>query len=1095
MGEDDPFRTVREVVEPVTEELAAAGFEDAEEIGRGGFGVVYRCTQTDLDRAVAVKILTAELDEKNRERFFREQRAMGRLTGHPNIVTVLQAGTTTSGRPYLVMPYHPLGSLEARIRGEGLLPAATVLWTGVKIAGALETAHGLGILHRDVKPGNILFTDYGEPALADFGIARIVGDFQTTAGTVTGSPAFTAPEVLEGQAPTPAADVYGLGATLFCALTGHAAFERRSGENVVTQFLRITTQPVPDLREHGIADDLSELVAAAMDRDPHQRPSAVALGEAIQQAQRRHGFTVHEMSLHAEPAGRLPDRKPDTQERRARTGPRTVPGSDTLPLELTTFVDRRRELAEAKNLLSSARLVTLTGIGGVGKTRLALRAMSGVRREFIDGVWLVELADVADPSLVVDVVASTLGLRDDPARPLRTVVVEFLSARKSLLVLDNCEQLVAAVAELVEVWLRECSNVRILVTSREPLNVAGEAVLRVPPLEVPEPGREPSVGGLACSDAVTLFVDRATAAVPGFELGEDNKIAVARICARLDGLPLAIELAAARMRTMSPEQILARLDDRYALLTRASRSAPTRQQTLRWCIDWSYELCSPSERQLWARLSAFAGGFELDTVEGVCGADLATEDLLDVLSSLVDKSIVIRDEADGVVRLRMLETVRDYGRQRLGESGEEQRLRRRHRDWFQQLALAAEAEWISDRQLYWMARLVREQANLRDALEYCLSEDTEEAAAAGLRTATALFMFWYFRGLYGECRRWIDRLLNHPAGQAVPERVKALHAGAVMAVMQGDVSAGAALVEEGRALAEQTATPMNQSLIAYADGVVAMFRGDLESAASSLEHAVALLGSMRQRFPYAAGLYAAALFVLGSVRALAGDTERATECHRQLISITETSGESLFRSIALWGLGTAAWRQGDVSRAIGLLEDALRVNRRMRSLFVVTLVLEVLAWAVGSDGDAERAAVLMGAAEERQRSIGNPTSILPILSYHDDCERITRSALGAREFDAAVRKGRAMRMDEAVAYVLGEQPTPPPSPFSSLTRRERQVADLIAQGLTNKQIAAKLVISQRTVDGHVEHILTKLGFTSRAQIAASIAGDVERRRT
>ena len=1092
MGEDDPFRTLRDVSMAITEELAAAGFEDAEEIGRGGFGVVFRCTQPDLDRTVAVKILTTELDTENRARFFREQRAMGRLTGHPNIVTMLQAGTTASGHPYLVMPYHPLDSLEARIREQGPLPAETVLWIGVKIAGALETAHRLGIVHRDVKPGNILLTDYGEPALTDFGIARIAGGFQTTAGTLTGSPAFTAPEVLEGEAPTPAADVYGLGATLFCALTGHAAFERRSGENVVTQFLRITTQTVPDLREHGIAEDVSAVVAAAMSRDPRERPSAAALGEMIRQAQRRYGFIVEEMALHADPA----------RERRRPTtlgwGPPTPALSRDaggLPAELTSFVDRRTELAHLRNLLSSARLVTLTGIGGVGKTRLALRAAEAARREFADGVWLVELADVSDPSLLVHAVAAALGLRDDAARPLPKVVEEFLSVRESLLVLDNCEQVVAAMAELVETWLRDCPHLRILVTSREPLDIAGEALLPVPPLAVPDLDRELSLRGLSRYDAVTLFADRAAAVVPGLELGDEDKATVARICARLDGLPLAIELAAARMRMMSPEQILARLDDRYALLTRGSRSAPTRQQTLWWCVDWSYQLCSPVEQRLWARLSVFAGGFELDAAEEVCGADLAPDDPLDVLSSLAEKSILIRDDSHRVVRFRMLEMVRDFGREKLRESGEEQQIRRGHRDWYEQLALAAEAEWISDRQPYWTARLEREQPNLRDALEYSLAGNSERAAEAGLRTATALFMFWYFRGLYGEGRRWIERLLDQPARQSVPDRVKALHAGCVMAVMQGDVQTAAALVAEARVLAETVPTPMNQALIAYADGVVAMFRGELALAASSLERAVELLSSTRQGFRYAAALHAAALFVLGAVRALAGDIERAIESHRQLISITEPCDESLFRSIALWGLGTAAWRQGEPSPAIGLLQDALRVNRRMCSPFVAALVLDVLSWVVCADGDAERAAVLMGAAEELQRSMGNPGSVFPMLSYHDDCERITRSALGTGGFDSNIRKGRAMGMDEAVAYALGEAPADTLStsgPAAALTKRERQVADLVAQGLTNKQIAAKLVISQRTAQGHVEHILTKLGFNSRAQIAAWIAQESER---
>ncbi|MGW6730907.1 protein kinase domain-containing protein [Nocardia sp. NPDC055029] len=1093
MSEDDPFSTLRDVSTPVTDELSAAGFEDAEEVGRGGFGVVYRCTQASLDRTVAVKVLTAELDEETQARFVREQQAMGRLTGHPNIVTVLQAGSTASGRPFLVMPYHPAGSLDARIRQLGPLPLEKALWIGVKIAGALESAHRLGIMHRDVKPGNILLTDYGEPALTDFGIARVVGGFQTAAGTLSGSPAFTAPEVLEGEAPTPAADVYGLGATLFCALTGHAAFERRSGENVVTQFLRITTQPVPDLRESGVAKDMAAIVATAMSRDPHERSSAAALGEAIQQAQSRHRFPVDEMALQIDTSSEHQRPERPTQEWSPPSASHVVRGGrGALPSELTSFVDRRTEVAEARNMLAASRLVTVTGLGGVGKTRLALRVAASAKREFADGVWMVELADVSDPSLFVDVVAAAIGLRDDPARPLSEAVSEFLFERETLLVLDNCEQLVAEAAELVEAWLRDCPTLRILVTSREPLDIAGEALLRLLPLAVPDPGRVLSLRAMPRYDAVTLFADRASAVVPGFELSDGNKDTIAQICLHLDGLPLAIELAAARMRTMSPEQILQRLGDRYALLTRSSRSAPTRQQTLRWCIDWSYQLCTPGEQRLWARLSVFVGGFELDAAEQVCGAGLAPDSVLDLLSSLVDKSILIREESASGVRFRMFETVRDYGTQKLREVGEDQLMRRLHRDWYQRLALDAEAGWISDRQLDWLERLQSEQPNMREALEFCLAEDTEDAAEAGLRTTSALWMFWTFRGLHGEGRRWLDRVLHHPRARSITDRVKALVVGTTMAVYQGDLDSAAALVEQAHTLAEQDPSPITEARIAYIDGVLAFYSGDLVRASSVLERVVEVFGANRAEF-----LDVAVLTMLGWANTLQGDTKRAIEYHQQILSITEACGESLFRSSALWGIGIAAWRQGERHRAQEHLGEALHINQRVRSSLVAALSLEGMAWTAGAEGQPERAAVLLGAADELWRSVGSVVFSLPeLLHYHDECERGARAALGSRAFTTAFRRGRLMGMDAATAYALREQPTASASASDAsgeLTKRERQVADLIAQGLTNKQIAAKLVISQRTAQGHVEHILTKLGYTSRAQIAAWMVEDAEGR--
>ncbi|MBY8864037.1 protein kinase [Nocardia sp. CA2R105] len=1079
MTDDDPLRTHREAVPPVTVELAAAGFDDATEIGHGGFGVVYRCWQAALERTVAVKVLTAELDADNKARFVREQRVMGRLTGHPNIVTVLEIGATDSGRPFLVMPYHPLGSLDTWIRTHGPLPVERSLSIGVKIAGALESAHRLGIVHRDVKPANVLLTEYDEVALTDFGIAHIAGGFQTTAGVVTGSPAFSAPEVLEGEAPTPAADVYGLGATLFCALTGHAAFERRSGENMMAQFVRITTQPVPDLREGGIPEDVSAVVAVAMSRDRHERPTAATLGESLRQVQQYHGLSVGAMALQGEANRELPDQQPSPKvPRKATAASREYSGN--LPLELTNFINRRSELSELKNRLSASRLVTLTGTGGVGKTRLALRAATGIRHGFANGVWLVELAEVSDPALLIDVVAATLGVRSESATPLLDVLIDFLGSCETLLMLDNCEQVVEAVAKLTETLLRACPELRILVTSRESLNIAGESVLRVVPLAVPDGDREPALADLPRFDAVTLFADRAAAAVEGFELDEDNKTAVAGICAHLDGLPLAIELAAARMRSMSPAQILSRITDRYDLLTQGSRTAPSRQQTMRWCIDWSYGLCTPTEQRLWARLSVFAGSCELDAVEQICASDLAPDTPLDVLSGLVDKSILIRQESNTVVRFRMLETMRDYGRQKLRESGEDTELRRRHRDWYQKLALESEAGWISHRQLEWIARLERELPNLREALEFCLYEDTEEAARAGLRTIAAMLDFWVFDGLHGEGRGWLNRALALPKARSVPERVKALCGGTELAAAQGDFHSGALLLAEARGLVGQSPTPAIEGQIAYTSGFLALARGDAPNACTSVERAVEKLSSDQT-----GALYVGALAVLGWAYELRGDMTRASEYCDRVLSITKARGEYLYRSGALRGLGVAAWHQGELDRAEQLLEESLRVNQHANSVVLTAFELEALAWTVADQGKPERAAVLLGAAQGIWLVGSRVGAVFPDISrFHEECERKAREALGIRVFDAAHRRGQMMGMGDAVAYALGEEPADSGRRASAkLTRREAQVAELIARGFSNKQIAAKLVISQRTAEGHVEHILTKLGFTSRAQVA------------
>ncbi|WP_137872837.1 protein kinase [Rhodococcus sp. Q] len=1081
MAGSDPFATQRGVNPSVVSELDAAGFTDASEIGRGGFGVVYRCTQAPLDRTVAVKVLTADLDEENLTRFLREQRAMGRLTGHPNIVNVLQVGSTESDRPYIVMPYCAQRSLDVRIRDSGPLPLEQTLQFGVKLAGAVESAHRLGILHRDVKPANVLLTDYGEPALTDFGIAHVSGGFETAIGTFTATPAFTAPEVLDGGSPSPAADVYGLGSTLFCALTGHAAFERRSGEQVVAQFLRITTQPVPDLRELNIPDDVAATIERAMSTDPDARHTAAQLGDALREIEFRHGLPVDEMALMTStPSLRRSDRRPPNGGGRSPTVTSTRNKKGNLPAELTSFVNRRNELAESKELMSSSRLVTLTGIGGVGKTRLALRIASSTQRAFADGAWLVELGDLHDGSLLVSLVASALGLKSFSIQPLQTVLAEFLESRQTLLVLDNCEQVIDAVADLTGTLLQQCPDLRILATSRESLGISGEKTLRVPPMTAPEPDRSLDLGGLPSYDAVTLFTERAVAALPGFELTEDNMAAVAGICHRLEGLPLPIELAAGRLQALSPEQILQRLTDRYTLLSRGKRAAPSRQQTLRLCIDWSHDLCTPEEQKLWARLSVFAGSFELTAVEHVCGADLTPDALLDLIASLVEKSILLREESATAGRYRLLETLREYGLEKLEESGEVARMRRRHRDWYERLALQAEADWIGPRQLDWIARLKLDQQNIREALDASIAEPDD--VAVGLRITAALYAFWLATGQLNEGARWTERMLVEGVPRGA-DWVRAVSLGGVLNGFQGDVETGAERVEWARAAAADTGDPDADATVLYAAGNLALMSNDLPTAAAHFD------ASLETCPPEDLLLRVVTLTGVEVAHGLLGHAAKAADCLEQVLAITEPRGELVFRAWALRTLGLTVWST-EPARAVALIEQAVQLFRSVDDSFGSAPCIECLAWIAADGDDFPRAAVLLGSAQAMRRTGGVPNIALPTLrEFHDECEQRTRRALGPKSFDANYRKGASASFGEAVAYVLAEtaepaRPAAKDKTKPTLTRREQQVADLVAEGLTNSAIAARLVISQRTAEGHVEHILAKLGFTSRTQIAA-----------
>jgi predicted ATPase len=986
--DSDPFPTQRDVGSAVVAELSAAGFADAEEIGRGGFGIVFRCHQTALDRMVAVKVLVAGLDE-NRERFLREQRAMGRLTGHPNIVGVLQVGQTESGYPYLVMQYHRRGSLEARIRRLGRLPVGEVLHVGVKIAGALETAHRQEIVHRDVKPANILLTDRGEPALADFGIAHIAGGFKTATGIFTGSPAFTAPEILSGDSPSAASDVYGLGATLFAALTGHAAYERRSGEQLVAQFLRIATEPVPDLGDSGIPGDVSTAVEKAMAREARERPSAADLGEELRRVR-------DQTSPNAAVTGA------------AALGPR-LPGN--LPLELTGFIGRRAELAEVKRLLSTSRLVTVTGIGGVGKTRLALRAAAETQQGFRDGAWMIELGELCDPSLVVNVVAGGMGLGDQSGRSLREVLVEFLRSRTLLLILDNCEQVVDEVAKLAEVLLRACPDLHILATGRERLGIGGEASLTLSPLAVPDDDREPTLRSALSYDAVTLFAERGATALPGFQLAEDNKATVARICSRVDGLPLAIELAAARLRAMSCEQILTRLDDRYTLLAHGTRGAPARQQSLAWCIGWSYDLCTPDEQRLWAGLSVFAGSFQLEAAEEICNAELAPETMVDLLTSLVDKSILIRTESNGQVRFRLLDTLRDYGREKLDQTGGNLKLRRRHLDWYRRLVADIAADWFSSRQIHWIKRIEVERHNLREAWEFALRDSPRTLLAM----SAGLSLYAIGRGLLSEMRQWLDRALTATPVEPSDDRIKALYAATFIAGLQGDLPAARAWAAEAQALAEQISDRASQGLAAIADAFAALVSGDANRALSRSEDAVAATDDPMVRVP--------ALMLQGRGFEFCGELGRALICQEKALTIAESAGEVMFRSIALRSIGIGWWRNGKPDRATQLLRKCLQLSHLIDDPRNSAECLETLAWIAGTKNNHQRAAVLMASAEALGNRVGvSPARLADLVVFHEQCDRCARDALDPEAFEMAHRRGLTMNFDDALTYALAEEP-------------------------------------------------------------------------
>ena len=752
-----------------------------------------------------------------------------------------------------------------------------------------------------------------------------------------------------------------------------------------------------------------------------------------------------------------------------------------LPYDLTSFVGRRRELAETKRLLSVTRLVTITGAGGIGKTRLACRVASEVLRTFDDGVWLVDLSEIPDGSSLVAAVSDIVGKPAEYNEHTAPKLAEHLAPKTALLILDCCDQFIASTAALCEFLLRSCPGLRILTTTRQALGIGGEAVFRVPPMTVPSEDLQRPVHSTSRCEAITLFTERAATIVPEFGLTDANHGAVSAICRRLDGIPLAIELAAIRLRAMSVEQILQKLPDPYSLLSVGTTGAPARQQTLRRSIDWTRDLCSAEERALWARLSVFEESFDLDAAEGICAGNLAADEVLDLIASLIDKSILIREDHGATARYRQLGTLRDYGREQLQDDTEYQSLRRLHRDWYARLVNQANSEWISRHQVDWIARLEAEQPNLRAALEHCGTGQDGAERDTGLRIAVALYPFWCAQGMLGEGRQWFTRMLDGAHGHPSVDRIEGLYAAGVLAALQGDLLAARALIDDGMKYSAHAADEHVGLLDFYAAGCHAILRGHFSQAQMFFDKAVSV--SRNHEAPLK---QVWAWLGLALASGLSGDIARVQLCLRSISEIGDTRGTETYRGWILWIAALTTFQHGDLARADSMAKDCLRSASLVNDRLGLAGCLEISAWISGRNRDARRAALLLGAAH----GVGGACIVSPqLLPHHARCEQQARRALGDRAFEAAYSNGSDTCVVDAVAFALGETQTTNQGLACSdttLTRRERQVAYLVSKGMTNRAIASELVISQRTAQGHVEHILTKLGFNSRSQIAAWI---------
>jgi predicted ATPase/DNA-binding CsgD family transcriptional regulator/tRNA A-37 threonylcarbamoyl transferase component Bud32 len=1123
-------------------------------LGQGGYAEVYLGQHVRFKQQAAIKVLHAYLSEQEAQHFQQEAETIATLA-HPGIIRVLDFDVKASV-PYLVMDYAPNGSLRQRYPKGSLVPLPVIISMVKQVAEALQYAHEQKFIHRDVKPENMLVGRRQEVLLSDFGIATIVHStysLSTSAEGTSGTLAYMAPEQIEGH-PRPASDQYALAVVVYEWLCGERPFEGSVSELIAQQL----SMPPPLLHEHvpAIPDEVEQVVLRALAKDPKQRFASVqdfALALKVASTADSPGSTRPMLASESASEARLMTKH-------------------HLPAYLTPLLGRGQEIGATCDLLrrEEVRLLALTGPGGIGKTRLAVQLATELLADFVDGAYFVSLAPLSDFELVIPAIAQTLEVKESGALPLMDILKAFLKDKYLLLVIDNFEQLLPASPQLADL-LTSCPHLKLLVTSRAALHLQGEHEFLVPPLAVPDLTHLPEQEVLSQYAAVALFLQHAQAVKPAFNLTIINARPIAEICARLDGLPLAIELAAARIKLLPPLALLARLSQRLAVLTSGAKDAPVRQQTLRNTIAWSYDLLDATEQRLFRRLSVFVGGCTLEAVEAVCtapGDRSRARAVLDGVSSLIDKSLLQpieqAEEKGEEPRFVVLETIREYGLEALEVSGEMEAIRQAHALYYLRLAEQGEPELRGPQQAVWLERLEWEHDNLRAAMQWSLERgEAGHSMETALRLGgtLALLRLWLVRGPLSEGRSFLERALARSEGAAVTVRAKALEAAANLASFQDDTDRAKALFEGSLALYRELEDKRGMAASLFWLGEIASRKNDLTRA-----HVLISEGLTLQREVGDKEGTAWSLFGLAALASVQGEYANAHALYEEGLSIHRQLGNkhgvewSLFRLAevifvsqgdqtkvhALLEEGLAFFRelgdkdgfasscqlrgrlalsQGDAAAARSSLEESARIYRELghrlntaESLSLLARVearlgaharahahseeslalarevgkgstiaftMEGLAGVVLAQGDPSWAARLLSAAESLRMANGTP---LPPVE-RADYERLVataRTLLGQATFATAWAEGRTMTLEQALAssgpVAVPDEVASPAQPIypAGLTAREVEVLRLVAQGLTDAQVAEQLIISPRTVNWHLTSIYSKIGVSSRS---------------
>ena len=1015
-------------------------FEIIASLGAGGMGEVYRARDPRLDRIVAIKLLPAAFSENSerRQRFEQEARSASALN-HPNIVTIYELGQDGSSH-YIAMELVE-GKTLRELLVSGLLPMRKAIEIAAQIADGLTKAHEAGITHRDLKPENLMVSDDGFVKILDFGLAKVTAPSGerpeihstttsvTDSGLIVGTVGYMSPEQVGGQPLDFRSDQFSFGLILYEMVTGKHPFPRITAAETMVAILREQAGPI-GVQNREAPAPLCWAIERCLAKEPEKRYVSTR-DLAMELAAIRDRFLE----------------KPDKQMEIRPTN---------LPVSRTGFVGREKEAAAAKELLlrQDVRLVTVTGPGGIGKTRLAVEVANGLIEQFPGGIHFVPLSPVSDPGLIAAVIVQALGIWEaggqSPIEILKKNLQDSFSA-PMLFLLDNFEHLVRGSAVVSEL-LTMGPNLKILVTSRAALHVYGEHEFPVPPLGLPDSLSAFSVEILSNCPAVALFVQRAVAAKPDFELNRENANAVTEICARLDGLPLAIELAAARVKVLSPSSLLTRLESRLQVLTGGARDLPQRQQTLRAAMDWSFDLLSPAEQRLFRRLSVFVGGCTLESAEAVCDTkgDLDL-DLLDGMASMVDKSLLQQaEQANGESRFAMLETIREYAVEKLEASGEKAQTKRAHAAYCLVLAEEDASEQGGVKGAERLESFALEHDNIRAALEW-LTETGD--AEWGLRLGAALFRFWETREYLAEGRDSLGKLLKL-AGAAAPTkaRERALFAAGVLAIAQGDYAAGSSLMRESLDIARQlgdgqgVAVSLNAlAVIARDRGEVSMAHslfeeslvqwrelGDLKAVARSLSNLASVV-KLQANYSLARSLYGECLSIFrglgdstgvawslnyqGDVARDQGDTAAARTLYEQSLAIFRELGDRWGIAGILADLGSLAREQRDYLRAHSLYRESIIIFEELDHKRGMARLLECFACSEAAQDHAERALRLAGAAAALRQNIGvplTPAEQVKLEASLDPARRGLSNAAGA----TAWLEGWALPVEKAIEEVL-----------------------------------------------------------------------------